>query len=98
MSKEQKNKAVTAKKMIKQVKSITESFLVTTEKLYLNFNVDYADLDIVVQAVFNRALELNVQRHKKNVTRLIIEGKKCVKIDVEGITVQRKIVIVCTRA
>ena len=73
MSKGQKDKAVTAKEMMEQVGSTTEPSLATTEELYLNPNVGYADSDVAVQAVSDRAAELGVQRHKKNETRLIIE-------------------------
>ncbi len=96
MSKGQKDKAVTAKEMMEQVGSTTEPSLATTEELYLNPNVGYADSDVAVQAVSDRAAELGVQRHKKNVTRLIIEGGKCVGIEVGGTTVQGKPVIVST--
>jgi len=98
MSKGQKDKAVTTKEMMEQVGSTMEPSLTTTEELYMNPNVGYADSDVAVQAISDRAVELGVQRHKKNVTRLVIEAEKCVGVEVGGTMVCGKTVIVSTGA
>ncbi|KIV98881.1 uncharacterized protein PV09_09371 [Verruconis gallopava] len=98
MSKGQKDKTVMAKEMMEQVGSTIEPSLASTEELYFNPNVGYADSDVAVRAISDKAVELGVQRHKSNVTRLVIEAGKCVGVEVGDAVLRGKTTIISAGA
>ncbi|KAF2801780.1 DAO-domain-containing protein [Mytilinidion resinicola] len=98
MNKGQSDEKVTNQQMMSLVGSTAEPLLSTTEELFLNRNVGYADSDLAVQAVYDNLAKLGVELHKENVTRLVIEVGKCVGVEVGDSIVRAEKTIVSAGA
>jgi sarcosine oxidase / L-pipecolate oxidase len=102
MIKRQNDQVVTIGEMMERVGSTMEPSLTPTEGLYLNQNVGYADSEVALQAVSDRIAKLgvHVQRHKENITRLVVdpEGGRCLGVEVGDTTVRGNTTIVSTGA
>ena len=92
------DRIISVEEMQQRVGSRDKPTLGIGEKLRLSENIGYVDFNLAIEAVAKEASRLGVEREKKDVSRLIVDGGVCQGVEIGNYNVAAKDIIITAGA